>query len=273
MTDAKLIFKDKGKVMMNSIVSVDFQREGNHGEMRSAEKWLRDGIWFVEGIQGRRFSLNIMNRTGRRIEVVVSVDGLDVNDGETASITKRGLVIGPWDSFKFEGFRTSLSDVATFRFTNPGESIVSYGYAGVRGNPTNIGVIGIAIFQEKTLDPQPWPIRPTFWSEKRLNRTVDMSYSERSTSVTCNTVPQASPSGQSLGTDFGESRQSQIGETMFLRATLFPHSQFTIRYENQETLRFMGFVMSRIDSGSGTPVAFPGDGNGFCKPPAIKASV
>ena len=249
---------------MSSTVSVDFQREGDHSEMRTTEKWARDGVWYVEGIQGKRFLMNIMNRTSARVEVVVSVDGLDVSDGEEASIMKRGLVIGPWSSFTFEGFRTSESNVATFRFIEPGGS-----YAGLTGNLKNVGVIGIAVFKEKVIIPlDPWALRCGKWD--RYN-TADVSHGV-DRGVICNSMPMASMTGQSLGTEFGESRLSQVGSTTFTRANLVPETTFTLRYENRETLMAMGFYMQGPIV-PGIPEAFPADNRGYCKPPPTKASM
>lgn len=265
--------------MMSSTVSVDFQREGNHGEMRTAEKWARDGIWYVEGIQGRRFLLNITNRSNARIEVVVSVDGLDIGDGEEGSTTKRGLVINPWSTFAFEGFRTSQSNVATFRFIEPGGS-----YAGLTGKPKNVGIIGIAVFKEKVVTPLPWTLpsspikapweKPTPWTWEYSTRgnTADASRDAGHAGVTCssNSMPMASPGGQSLGTEFGESRLSEVGSTTFTRASRVPETTFTLRYENRETLMAMGFSMQGPVI-PGTPEAFPADNKGYCKPPPTKA--
>jgi hypothetical protein len=45
---------------------------------------------------------------------------------------------------RIEGFRTSLADVATFRFSS-----VDNSYAGQKGKSRNVGVIAVAIFEEQ----------------------------------------------------------------------------------------------------------------------------
>jgi hypothetical protein len=102
----------------------------------------------VEGRQDERFAVVVRNLAPVRREIVVSVDGLDVLDGEPASLRKRGYVLKPGEEFAVEGFRTSESAVASFRFGSVGES-----YSQLRhGTDRNVGVIGIAVFEEYSRD-------------------------------------------------------------------------------------------------------------------------
>lgn len=71
---------------------------------------------YVVGDDGNRYVIQIQNHTGQRFETVVSVDGLDVIDGQPASFEKRGYLIGPWASLEIDGFRRSMDQVAAFRF-------------------------------------------------------------------------------------------------------------------------------------------------------------
>lgn len=49
--------------------------------------------WFVVGEEGRRYSIVVRNRSDLRLEIVLSVDGLDVIDGRPASLRKRGTFL------------------------------------------------------------------------------------------------------------------------------------------------------------------------------------
>ena len=70
---------------------------------------------------GDRYRVRITNPTARRVEAVVSVDGLDAIDGKTASFDdKRGYVIAPYGEVTIEGFRTSLAPRARSRGIRPG---------------------------------------------------------------------------------------------------------------------------------------------------------
>jgi hypothetical protein len=118
-----------------------------------------DDRWFVVGEEGRRYSIELRNRSDERLEAVVSVDGLDVIDGRPASLGKRGYVIDPHRSLIIDGFRQSLGTVAAFRFSPVRES---YAYEKYR-NSRNAGVIGIAIFNEKGSEP---------WTEREVQKRL-----------------------------------------------------------------------------------------------------
>src|SRR5262245_60068175 len=46
--------------------------------------YVSRGRTYVAGERGNRYNIRIQNPTGRRVEAVVSVDGLDVIDGRVA---------------------------------------------------------------------------------------------------------------------------------------------------------------------------------------------
>ncbi|MDQ2644936.1 MAG: hypothetical protein M3020_14060 [Myxococcota bacterium] len=105
---------------------------------------------YVTGRHGDRYIIEIRNHTGQRFEAVASVDGLDVIDGRSASPSKRGYLIAPWGNVQIEGFRRNLDEVAEFRFGS-----VSDSYAARTGTDRNVGVIGVAFFDERGSSP-PW---------------------------------------------------------------------------------------------------------------------
>ena len=116
--------------------------------------YYQGGRTFVEGDIGARYLLRIVNPTPRRVEAVVSVDGLDAIDGRPASTGKRGYLVPAYGEVTVDGWRTSLSSVAAFRFSS-----VRGSYAGRTGHDRNVGVIGVAFFRERPPRPQP-PPRP-----------------------------------------------------------------------------------------------------------------
>jgi hypothetical protein len=149
--------------------------------------------FYVQGNANERYVIRIMNPTPNRIEAVVSVDGLDVVDGENGDLRKRGYVVPPYGETRIEGFRTSSADVATFRFSSVVES-----YAGRKGKARNVGVIAVALFEEQPgaqiivpeiVQPQ---YRPPYDYEEDLD--VDAS---RSAGPRDNRVSKADKAGES----------------------------------------------------------------------------
>lgn len=105
---------------------------------------------YAVGEAGARYVIGVENNSNQRYEVLASVDGLDVIDGQEADFTKRGYVINPYTSFVIEGWRTSDDTVAAFRFSD-----MDSAYAERMGKGRNIGVIGVAFFQEEGYSTNP----------------------------------------------------------------------------------------------------------------------
>jgi hypothetical protein len=106
----------------------------------------------VAGSPDQSYRIVIKNRCKSMLEIVASVDGLDVMDGKTASFSKRGYLVDPGATLEIDGFRTSSDSVAAFKFSS-----VSNSYANLRhGDTRNVGVIGIAVFTRKGVNPWTW---------------------------------------------------------------------------------------------------------------------
>jgi len=121
------------------------------------------------GALGARYTLRVVNHTGRRIEAVVSVDGRDAIDGKSADVrNKRGYLVPAWGAVDIDGWRLSRAEVAAFRFSSVADS-----YAARTGNAREVGVIGVAVFPERYLAPRPVyapprvPYDPAPWGYER----------------------------------------------------------------------------------------------------------
>jgi hypothetical protein len=121
----------------------------------TAPTYAFKGRYYVQGNANERYTIRVTNPTGNRVEAVVTVDGLDVVDGEEGDLRKRGYIVPAYGEVRIEGFRTSLSDVATFRFSS-----VDNSYAGKKGKARNVGVIAVAIFEEAAPPPDQQIIMP-----------------------------------------------------------------------------------------------------------------
>ena len=131
--------------------------------------------YYVQGNASERYTIHITNPTPNRVEAVVSVDGLDVVDGESGDLRKRGYIVPGYGDVRIEGFRTSLEDVATFRFSS-----VDGSYAGQKGKARNVGVIAVAIFEETAPEPQQIIVAPdptTIVPNRGYNWTDDVDAS------------------------------------------------------------------------------------------------
>lgn len=186
-----------------------------------------EGRSFVMGTRGERYKIRVRNPSAERVEAVVSVDGLDAIDGRAASKDKRGYVIEPFGSVEIEGFRTSMDEVAAFRFSSVRDS-----YAGKKGKADNVGVIGVAMFRER---PRPVVVAPRA--------------EEGSAAPPAAGAPAAPESRRKaadragLGTGFGERRTSTAVSTSFERASDTPVLTTSLRYDDHDGLVAAGVIV------------------------------
>lgn len=205
-----------------------------HG--RSRPTYHHRGRTYVEGRRGERYVIRVHNRSWRRVEAVISVDGRDVIDGEPSHLRKRGYVIPPYSYVDVDGFRVSMHDVAAFRFTSVPDS-----YASRMGTPWRVGVIGVAIFPERARRPPP-PPRPPFVAGGRAKRGPGAWDERESAGARDRTASEAAPRrSRNLGTQFGERRASPVSETHFVRQNRrWPAARMSIRYDNRAGLCAIG---------------------------------
>jgi hypothetical protein len=230
------------------------------GDYRPLPTFYQSGRAYVLGSIGERYRIKIANPTGRRVEAVVSVDGLDAIDGRTASYDKRGYLIPAWGEISVDGFRTSAFDVATFRFSSVRDS-----YAGRKGQDRNVGVIGVAFFPERYVPPpaprprpmQSWRYRPYGGAESDAkDEASPPSAAPRARSAEAAPrgaapAPEATAEARrkaddrpGLGTEFGEQRESHVEYTEFQRANASsPSSVYAVRYDDRRGLTALGIAV------------------------------
>ena len=104
------------------------------------------GRRYIVGTPGHEYAVRIRNTTGARVLVVTSVDGVNVVSGDTAAPSQAGYVLDPWGSVEIIGWRKSLERTAAFFFTEHQNS-----YAARTGRPSDVGVIGVAVFRERAV--------------------------------------------------------------------------------------------------------------------------
>lgn len=239
--------------------------------------WRHRGTSWVAGRPGDRYALRLNNRTGGRVLVVLSVDGVNVVSGETASTGQTGYVLGPWASAEITGWRKGWSEAAAFYFTALPDS-----YAARTGRPDNVGVIGAAVFRERVaprperpFEPQPpissgradGPMRQE--GERRAQAgAADSAAKERSPAAT-QPAPAAPPmadrdafaKAEKLGTGHGEREYSPTTQTTFERATSQPAEIVQVRYDSYANLVAAGVI------GRPQPPAVPQPFPGFVPDP------
>ncbi|GAB1596802.1 hypothetical protein [Lysobacter claricitrinus] len=199
------------------------------------------GQAWVAGAPGHRYAVRLANHSGARVLVVLSVDGVNAVTGQTASAGQAGYVLEPYATTEITGWRKSLNDVAQFYFADLQDS-----YAARTGRPRNVGVIGIAVFDEARPPPPPPPV---YLPERR---EADAAGAQ----PRANAAPQEA---QSIGTGHGDREYSPVSRTGFVRASRTPVQVSEIRYDDRYALVQRG-VIPYGSRDPRAPRAFPGSG-------------
>ncbi len=205
------------------------------------------GRLYVAGEPRHQYEIRVRNSTGDRLLAVTSVDGVNVVTGQTAAQQQSGYVLGAHESVEIDGWRKSLHEVATFYFTDLGDS-----YAVRTGRPDNVGVIGVALFRERARCCQ----RP--YESRDAEKAEAPAAAQESAS--------ASPRADSrLGTGHGHREHSTAQYVDFERASTKPAETIVIYYDSMSNLLAQGIVpRHRPHYGKHGPRPFP---HGFVPDP------
>lgn len=128
-------------------------------EGRVLRRISHNGTEYIEAPPEGDYQIRLTNNSPHRRLAVVTVDGVNVNDGSEGSLGGSGYAMSPWQTFTLKGWLRSGSEAAAFTFKPNGDS-----YASKTGRGTkNTGVIGVAVFDEK---PKPVVFQPPIIIEK-----------------------------------------------------------------------------------------------------------
>jgi hypothetical protein len=187
---------------------------------------------YVAGNPGDRYAVRLRNRSGERVMVVLSVDGVNVISGETAASQQSGYVLSPWEQTEISGWRKSQQEVAQFYFTALPDS-----YAARTDRPDNVGVIGAAVFREKAI---PQPVIPYLSQEAPSARPESLAADAANRSAA--PAAKAMRESERLGTGHGQREYAPIQYTEFERASRTPNEVLSLRYDSRSNLVSRGIL-------------------------------
>jgi hypothetical protein len=209
-----------------------------------------EGRAYVVGNPGNEYQVVVRNRRGEDLLAVVSVDGVNVLTGQTASAQQGGYVVGSRDRLDIKGWRKSLGEVASFYFTSLGDS-----YAARTDRPGNVGVIGVALFRRAPrYEPVPEPA-PFQWGPKTERKELESQADSAGPLAKRQAESRAAPSAP-LGTGHGRREESRAYYTEFERATREPEETIAIYYDSYRNLVAQG-VLPPSYAGRRDPRPFP----------------
>lgn len=188
--------------------------------------YFHAGEYWIAGRPGQRYLVQLCNRLPGRALAVVSVDGVNVLDGDTAGVDQPGYVYAPGECGTVDGWRKSQSQVAAFEF-----SAVADSYAARTGRAANVGVIGIAVFSERIS-------RREYAANGAQPPIADLASAAPATPA----ARAAESARQDLGTGHGSREYSWVDYTTFTRASDRPDEIVRIRYGSEAQLVALGVI-------------------------------
>jgi hypothetical protein len=204
---------------------------------RELPVYWHEGRAYVVGRPGNEYQVVVRNKRGEELLAVVSVDGINVLNGETAGTNQAGYVMSPWRRLDVRGWRKSLDEIAAFYFTSLGDS-----YAARTDRPQNVGVIGVALFQRKRYEPRYEERVPegNYMQPKRESADKAQSAPAEAQGLRAPAPAQSAP----LGTGHGRREESRVQWTQFERASEQPAETIALYYDSYRNLVARGILQS-----------------------------
>jgi len=166
--------------------------------------------FFLEAVKGERYSIQVTNKSDRRIGVVIAVDGRNIIDAKKSNLERheRMYIINSYETSTFEGWRTSMDTTNRFYFTGQSDSYAEK----VFSDASAMGTIALAVYMEKFPEVMP-EIAPRIGGSSQMKnaptasapQAMDKSYS----------FSGEQKKSEQAGTGFGETTHSQARMVQF----------------------------------------------------------
>lgn len=234
-----------------------------------ANEYPLNGVVWIEGRDGNRYTIDISNHSLGRALFIISVDGLDVIEGKSAGLDSPGYIVNGNSSISVPGWKLNNAEAAEFYFSRGQDSYVNT----IGGNTANTGVIGAMVFSEYcppiyqnvsiynhcgpgTFGPGPFGSGSGGWASSAgilRNATLDsLSVTAGANSICTNTV------NQEVGTGFGDATEWKTTEANFTKADPNnPDTILAIYYNTARNLEKMGIRLRKRNNPGYTADPFP----------------
>ena len=252
---------------------------------KPVKTYQKSGKTYIEAKEGSEFTIKLQNTSWRKACVVVSIDGLNVIDGEPADKDSQGWIIERWGSTEIKGWQHNDNKAGGFKFeAKTGDE----SYAGSQGKGDCCGVIGILAHSEEVevLGYTPPTIRPIkkgypsrndefrrgIWTTTtgdtagpELYACTDVPVKDMSQaqSIMCSTTKTPD---FDMSTGWGEEKHSPVEFVEFKRGDYLGMTE--LFYASKQSLKDIGISFKKKrpiskKKDKGFPKAF----EGFAKPP------
>lgn len=195
---------------------------------------------YIQATNRQQYNIRVRNMTGRRVGVVVTVDGRNILTGKKSWLrsTEKMYLLEPYQTSVYKGWRTGKNRINRFFFTESGNS-----YAGAWGDKSAMGVIAVAAFYEK---PRAYYRAPKV--AKARPRVMPQAAPSLRAGAPVAAAPSIAPRYRSksrrsnAGTGFGRTERSD-STTVEFRPEGRPASRHFYKYEWRSKLCKRGIIV------------------------------
>jgi hypothetical protein len=200
---------------------------------------------YLEAREGADYAVFLRNRTGERVGIVLTVDGLNAISGTRDDGRGRMYVLAPWGQATVRGWRTSLTEVRRFSFVDERRSYA----ARTEQAGSRMGWIEAAVYRERRR-----VVRAPRWREEsRENDTAAAPAAaaggerpaagrdEASRPATAESEPKARQGSSYPGTGWG-GRTHDPAVLVSFDPEAAPGECVTLRYEYRPALVALGVL-------------------------------
>jgi len=182
---------------------------------------------YLEAKKGENYGIVIRNNSPERLGLVIAVDGRNIISGSRSDLKNNETmyIVNAYENVRYDGWRTTDSEVHQFYFTEPADSYSVRAFA----DSSAMGVIAVAVFREKDrpkplFDMSKQEVAPAAPSQDRSAQNQGKARSS-----------------ESAGTGFGDSRYSPVVRVEFEPESV-PVQKTLVKYEWREMLCKKGII-------------------------------
>ncbi len=191
---------------------------------------------YVEAIEGREYTIRLRNRTGGRVAVALSVDGMNTIDAKTTTAGGASKwILEPYQTLSLDGWQTETDTARRFFFTTEEQS-----YGAWMGKTQNLGIVSAAVFRERHVEPLPIH-RPRLREKRRFERSGDALEGRARESKAADAALQPPPTDDLAATGIGREIDHPVRRVRF-EAESSPAAVLEIRYEYHDALVRLGVL-------------------------------
>ncbi|HSD66116.1 MAG TPA: hypothetical protein VLF95_05415 [Vicinamibacteria bacterium] len=228
-----------------ALVAVSLELDGRPASLYPAPDG--SGRFYVEAREGACYSVVLANRSGERVGVVLSVDGLNAISGARDAGRGRMYVLDPGQRTTVRGWRTSLQEVRQFTFVDERAS-----YAARSGKANEkMGWIEVAAYRERRpfVRHAPASPRPGPYGAEGDSAGKDEGPAERPARSSAEAAAPSALGGAQArsypGTGWGRRTDDPAVLVSFDPET-DPCERVTLRYEYRPALVALGVLPRRL---------------------------